>query len=86
MSALPPKADIKPHRLECLLSAMSSHSAITKNTANLQIAMPVEEPLTASIADISNPRQHSYRCCFPAGIGPAANDHVLLHPKLYMGK
>jgi hypothetical protein len=31
---------------------MSSHLAITKNTTNLQIAMPVEEPSTASIADI----------------------------------
>ena len=34
-------------RLEC---AMNSHSAISKNTANLQIAMPVEEPSTASQA------------------------------------
>ena len=31
MSALPPKADINPHGLECLFCAMRRHSALSNN-------------------------------------------------------
>ncbi len=35
MSALPPKADINPHGLECLLCATSSHSQFLNNRRNV---------------------------------------------------
>ncbi len=35
MSALPPKADINPHGLECLLIARSGHSQFRNNHGNV---------------------------------------------------
>jgi hypothetical protein len=53
MSALPPKADIRQHSLERPLSAMSGHWQATNQHRNMiHRDVPVEEPSTASIADI----------------------------------